>query len=551
MRPTVDLLLTGATRAISWPLGDVHLAERSAQSIDAALRDQLGSSPAEAWFFWDAALGDPSPEIVERVMQLPGDVWHAGLRLGMGGLPQGIEFIQPIWMLNCDPDPDIEASSWRLSFSACLVRTSVLRASGGPRPGFSTLPAAGLEMGWRWVASGVLTRHIPWLAPANAHTIALQLPFEDEIRLLYFCFGAAWTRLALLRMMRSGRIGPLAALRAVRILRQPRPKSPAPYAPPREARDIDSSKRVSVLIPTVDRYPYLRKLLPQLAEQTVPPLEVVVIDQTSPDRRDETIEQCAPGLPLRVIRLDRSGQCTSRNAGLAVCRGDAVLFLDDDDEIPNDLIERHLRCLASYGAGVSAGVADEAGAGPLPQHFTYARLSDVFPTNNAMVRREALERSGLFDLAYDRGQRADGDLGMRVYLAGALIVLNPAISVFHHHAPQGGLRTHKARRITYASSRQSLVQRHLPSATEIYLASRYFSPLAVREMISQRIAGSFAIRGGRIRKVLKLFCSTLLLPATLWVVRRNHRTAREMLARFPQIPQLLSLQTVACEEQSR
>src|SRR6185295_13694100 len=131
---------------------------------------------------------------------------------------------------------------------------------------------------------------------------------------------------------------------------------------------------------------------------------------------------------------------------------------------------------------VSCGVADEDGAGPLPAAFRLTRTSDVFPTNNSMIRKSALAGSGLFDLAYDRGARADADLGMRLYLAGHLMVLNSDIHVLHRHAPSGGLRTHGARVITYASSRKRIWHRHVPATTEIYLARRYFSAAQVREM---------------------------------------------------------------------
>ena len=187
---------------------------------------------------------------------------------------------------------------------------------------------------------------------------------------------------------------------------------------------------------------------------------------------------------------------------------------------------------------MSSGVAHETGAGPLPENFRYTRASDVFPTNNTLIRRGILTRSGLFDLAYNRGARADGDLGMRVYQSGAVMVLNPAISVLHHHAPQGGLRTHKARVVTYASSRNSIFQRHLPSVTEIYLARRYFTARQVTEMLWQRVLGTFSVRGGIVRKVFKAIVSAILLPATLWEIRSRSRAARQMLQRFPLIPPL-------------
>jgi len=208
------------------------------------------------------------------------------------------------------------------------------------------------------------------------------------------------------------------------------------------------------------------------------------------------------------------------------------------------LIEDHLRTLERFQAEVSSGVADEVGAGPLPEAFTYLRASDVFPTNNTLIRREVLYRSGLFDLAYEHGQRADGDLGMRVYLSGALMVLNPKIRILHHHAPRGGLRAHKARVITFASSRKYITHRHLPSVTEIYLAKRYFTPHQVREMLWLRVLGTFRLKGPWWKQALKVIVSGLLLPHTLWVIRKRVRKAERMFAEgYPRIETLRTEQS--------
>jgi GT2 family glycosyltransferase len=316
------------------------------------------------------------------------------------------------------------------------------------------------------------------------------------------------------------------------------PADPPPFVRAIEGSDratIDDRPEVAILIPTVDRYPYLMTLLDQLRRQTIPPAEVIVIDQTRSERRIADLAGRFPDLPLKVFELDRPGQCSSRNLGLRDCHREFILFLDDDDEVEPDLIERHLRCLVRHRADASCGVTREADGSPLPADFKLFRASDVFPTNNTMARRAALARAGLFDLAYDRGARADADMGTRVYLSGALAVLDPSIVVLHHHAPAGGLRTHKARKITYASSQRSLTQRHLPSPTEIYLGLRYPSSEQVREALWIRTMQTFRARGGPVRRLARMAIAAAQFPSTLWRIRANVCQADAMLKEYPRI----------------
>src|SRR5690606_7633204 len=152
---------------------------------------------------------------------------------------------------------------------------------------------------------------------------------------------------------------------------------------------------------------------------------------------------------------------------------------------------------------VSNGVAIETGIGGLPEDFGFIRVSDVFPTNNTLIRKSVLQKSGLFDLAYDLGQRADHDLGLRLYIKGELMVLNPGTSVLHHHAPMGGLREHKARIDTYAASRRHILKQVLPSVSDLYLNYRYFSSRQVRERIWIDLFGTFSMKGSPLQRLLK------------------------------------------------
>ena len=541
MTDRIELVWLGREEPPAWPLGRVHRVDASSTAIADCLARELGKSNAAAWLFWGGRLGRPDAHRVDEVLERPGDVWHAGLRLGMGGLPRAFDFVAPTWMLNRDPDPAIEATSWRLSLEACLVRTEVLQRLGGVRPEFETLAGAALELGHRWVTRGALIRHLPGLLQV-ADAPAPPIPLLDEMRFVYYRFGRFWLRWSLFRsVLTKG-----ASLNAARAVRRRLESEVVPAIPAPLRETVASSGlggranqgTVTVLIPTLDRYSYLEKLLEDLGRQTVPPLEIIVVDQTSPERRRTNLEERFPDLPLRVFHLDRAGQCSSRNAGLEASRGDCILFVDDDDEVPTTLIEGHLESLQRFRSEVSCGVAEEDGAGPLPDAFRLVRSSDVFPTNNSMILKDVLRRSGLFDLTYDRGARADADLGMRLYLAGCLMILNPDIKVLHHHAPSGGLRTHGARVITYASSRKRLTHRHLPATTEIYLSRRYFSVHQLREFLWLQAAATLAFRGTPLRRALKALIGLALLPDTLLEIRRRIRKADALVAAGPKIPAL-------------
>lgn len=210
--------------------------------------------------------------------------------------------------------------------------------------------------------------------------------------------------------------------------------------------------------------------------------------------------------------------------------------------MPPTLIEDYLKTLEYFGGDASTGVVGEKGGRPLPKLLTHLsagdalRPSDIFRTGNTLVNRKAFSCSGLFDLAFEREAPEGLDLGMRVYLGGNLVVLNPEISIFHHRAPSGGLRAYLPRVITHAISCQFLVIFQLPSVTELYWAIRNFSVRKVEEMIWFRVLRTFRIRGPYSRRLLTLLVTVPFFPYTYWKIRQNPRRAKEMLQEFPQIP---------------
>jgi len=538
------LWLTTNSDLPEWNLGSAYLCDPSPAATSECLKTHFKGT-ASAWLFWDPALGTPVPELLQTLLAGPSDIWHAGLNLGLQGLPEWLDFVSPTWMLNRDPDPEIQASSWRMSLRACLIRTEVLRQLGGPDPHYKSFEAAGLELGYRYIRHGAFVQHVPGLVtpPHSQHPPVI--PLVDQVRFIQAGFGRRWVLWAGFRAVASGMHAPTAVIDALRqAAHQPPPIQPAPYQRPRQSTPPHSGAKVTVLIPTINRYPYLRTLLGQLREQTISPLEVIVVDQTPPAQRNSTLQDEFADLPLRWFTLDQAGQCSSRNLGIVKSQGNFILFLDDDVEAPSDLLESHLWNIISFSNQVSSGVVHETDTGSFSGNFHSLRISNVFPAGNSLINKRVLEKTGLFDLAYDHGQRADGDLGMRIYLSGFLMVLDPGISILHHRASVGGLREHKARISTYATSRDRLLMLNLPTVSDLYLAKRYYSPCQVREMLWISVLGTFSIRGAWWKQLPKALISTLRLPCTLWRLHQRTQKADGLLKEYPEIPHLEDPSTI-------
>ena len=534
----VDLFLLGDSEGFQgWLMGEVVFCSPEPAAFISLVQEHLSKTKADALLFWDASFPLPSTDLVEQLLNSTSDVWHAGPKMGLSGKPEIIDYVSPTWMLNRDPDPYQEATSWRLSLRACLFRTEVLRQMGGPDPVFETLDGAGLELGFRCIRAGVFIRHAPDLLPTVSDDQIEEISFLDQLRFVRLGYGGKWVKWASFRRLLDKPREIFSIIRAQKKIKDTtnkKTKTIYKRTPPDSV--TPKPARVSVLIPTIRRYPYLRTLLGQLREQTIPPHEIIVVDQTPESERDLDLPKDFADLPIQWNYLDQAGQCSSRNEGLKQASGDFILFVDDDDEVSPDLIERHLRNLFFYQCLVSSGVALEPGQKELPADFRFLRLSDVFPTNNSMIRKVVLKKSGLFDLAYDHGQRADHDLGMRLYLAGELMILDPAICVLHHHAPMGGLREHKARVDTYAQSRKSVSHFSLLTVSDFYLAKRYFTPKQVQELQFINLLGTFSLHGSRWRKFAKAVVALFSLPKNLKSLNKRSKIADQWLQTYPQIP---------------
>lgn len=507
-----------------WDLGPRHRAAAEPAAVGIALGRT--SDHSDAVLVVDNRLAVPAPEVVERLLASPGDAWHGGLHRGLADHPRLFDHVNPLWMFNSPLDPTIEVTSWRVSMRALLVRRSVLAQLGGPLDTFDTLTGSGLELGLRWIRGGAMVRHVPDLGRADPGSgFAADPPpsTADELRLVGLHHGRLWAGWALQRALVTREVGPRTAARLVPLVRAGA-EAPLPHYRPTEPANAPTDRTVSVVLPTIDRYAYLEPLLHQLAGQTVRPHQVLIVDQTDRAKRRHDLTEIAPDLAVTVFTQDDPGQSSARNRAIEAATGEFLLFIDDDDEISPDLIEEHLRRLPD-GVDASSGGVDDATAGPPMPGFRHRRANDNFPTNNTMLRRDALDRSGWFDPSFDRLPMEDHDLGTRLHRAGAHLVYDPDVLVYHHHAPAGGLRVHGTRAITRASSRRSARQRNLPTVTALALGHRYGTARQRREAAAIRLFSTLTADGPLSRRLQRLVVQLALMPSTIQKIRAADEAA--------------------------
>jgi len=103
---------------------------------------------------------------------------------------------------------------------------------------------------------------------------------------------------------------------------------------------MSNTPLVSVIVPMYKVEEYLRECLDSVVNQTLKNLEILCVDDGSPDNSGAIAEEYAAKYPfVRVIHKENGGLSSARNAGLDAAAGTYVYFLDSDDYIEPETLE--------------------------------------------------------------------------------------------------------------------------------------------------------------------------------------------------------------------
>ena len=111
---------------------------------------------------------------------------------------------------------------------------------------------------------------------------------------------------------------------------------------------------ISVIIPVDKVEPYLKRCVDSVRQQTYQNLEIILVDDGSPDRCGEMCDAYArEDSRIKVIHKENGGQSSARNMALDVMTGDYVGFVDSDDWIEPNMFTCLYELVRDHGAQIA------------------------------------------------------------------------------------------------------------------------------------------------------------------------------------------------------
>lgn len=103
--------------------------------------------------------------------------------------------------------------------------------------------------------------------------------------------------------------------------------------------------KVSIIVPVYKVEPYLKRCVDSLTNQTLRDIEIILVDDGSPDNCPQMCDEFAKqDSRIKVIHKINGGQGSARNAGIRVAAGDYIGFVDSDDSAEPDMYEKLYDC---------------------------------------------------------------------------------------------------------------------------------------------------------------------------------------------------------------
>lgn len=119
--------------------------------------------------------------------------------------------------------------------------------------------------------------------------------------------------------------------------------------------EISNQVLVSIIVPAYNVEKFISKCLESLTNQSLKDIEIIIVDDGSTDRTPEIIKEfAAKDKRIKMITQTNQKQGAARNRGLEIAAGEYISFVDSDDWVDKDYIEKLYTAITKYNADMAA-----------------------------------------------------------------------------------------------------------------------------------------------------------------------------------------------------
>ena len=204
-----------------------------------------------------------------------------------------------------------------------------------------------------------------------------------------------------------------------------------------DSKLLKTQPKVSIIIPTLNRYEYLKDVLKDLENQDYQNFDVIIMDQSEPFQKKFYDNF---NLDIKLIHQKEKALWLARNNAIELSDSDYLLLFDDDSRVELDWIKNHIKCLDFFDADISSGTSISLVGDKVPDNYSFFKYSEQLDTGNVLIKRDVFKAIGLFDRQYEKQRMGDGEYGLRAFLFGFKNISNPYAQRLHLKVGTGGLR---------------------------------------------------------------------------------------------------------------
>lgn len=205
-------------------------------------------------------------------------------------------------------------------------------------------------------------------------------------------------------------------------------------------KKAEAALSLDVVIPTIGRKKYVYAVLKDLADQSLLPKKVILVEQnTDLEHGSELDFLASESWPFEVkhIFIRQTGACNARNLALNEVTAAAVFLADDDIRMGSNFLEQ--ACKKMIALQVEAVTLSCLQEGEMETIHTPIQWKS-FGSGCSIVYTKTL-KDIRFDMGFENGFGEDADFGMELRNKGVDVIYLPHPQIIHLKAPVGGFRS--------------------------------------------------------------------------------------------------------------